>query len=184
MGDQSCQFEHCICNFILWKISSIKLVFDSIKLRYLKPGLENVPTTRLRGFIFCSHPYGCNFYLTLYAYGFAAAIGTWVFVYLSISAGDYDDIVPWPVSKTIQLEVREQLHPLNSWSQTLESKELTRPTSVDFSTVPAVRWPYFFPHTKLFNETEGYLYNDTMCLKFLDPSLSTPTQSSFLFPSA
>ena len=38
MGDQICQFEHSNCNFILWKVTSIKLVFESARLRYLKPG--------------------------------------------------------------------------------------------------------------------------------------------------
>ena len=33
-------------------------------------------------------------------YGFAAVIGTWVSISLSISAGDYDHILPWPIWKT------------------------------------------------------------------------------------
>ena len=92
------------------------------------------------------------------------AIGTWVSVSLSSFAGEYVDNLPWPVTKTIQLKDRHQLEPLNDWSQTIESKELTRPTLADFSTVPTVRYPYFFPHTKLFIEADGYLYNDTMYL--------------------
>ena len=78
MGDQLCQFEHSNCNFILWKVTSIKLVFESARLWYLKPGRENAPTTRLRSPVFRSHFYGYNFYLNLYPYGFAAAIGTWL----------------------------------------------------------------------------------------------------------
>ena len=78
MGDQICQFEHSNCNFMLWKVTSIKLVFESARLWYLKPGRENAPTTRLRSPVFRSHPYGYNFYLNLYPYGFAAAIGTWI----------------------------------------------------------------------------------------------------------
>ena len=70
-----------------------------------------------------------------------------------------------PISKIIQIKVRDQLNPLNAWSQTIESKELTRPTSAKFSTVPTVRCLCFFPHTKLFNETYVYLYNDTMDLE-------------------
>ena len=62
----------------------------------------------------------------MYAHGFAAATGTRVSVSLSISAGDYDDILPWPVSKMIQIKVRDQPDPFNAWSQKIESKELTR----------------------------------------------------------
>ena len=127
--------------------------------------------TRLRSPIFRFHPYGYNFYLIIYPYGFAAAIGTWASISLSISAGENDDIVPWPVSKTIKIKVRDQLNPPNTWSQTIESKELTEPTSTEYSTVPTVRYPYFFPHSKLFDETDGYLDNDPICIEisFLTP---------------
>ena len=132
LGDQIFQFEHSNCNFILWKVTSIKLVFESARLWYLKPGRENPPTTRLRSPVFRSHPYGYNFYLDLYPFGFAAAIGTWLSLSLSISPGEYDDILPWPVSKTIQIKVRDQLNPLNVWSQIIEPGELTRPTTAEF----------------------------------------------------
>ena len=183
MGDQLCQIEHSNCNFNLWKVTSIKLVFESARLWYLKLGRENAPTTRLRSPVFRSHPYGYDFYLNLYPYGFAAAIGTWLSLSLSISPGENDDILPCPVSKTIQIKVRDQLNPLNVWSQTIEPRELTRPTTADFSTVPTVRYPYFFPHTKLFEETIGYLHNDIMYIEisFFDPPIPL-TQSSLLFP--
>ena len=186
MGDQICQFKHSNSNFIWWKVTSIQLVFESARLWYLKPGRENAPTTGLRSPIFRSHPNGYNFYLNLYPYGFGAAIGTWASISPSISAGEYDDILPRPVSKTIQIKMREQLNSLNTWIQTIESEELTRPASAENSTVPTVRYPYFFPHSKLFNEADCYLYNDTMYLEisFFDPPIP-PNQSSllFLFPS-
>ena len=105
---------------------------------------------------------------------------------LSISAGECDDILPWPVSKTIQIKVRDQRNSLNTWSQTIESKELTKPTANEYSTVPTVRYPYFFPHSKIFNETNGYLHNDTIYIEisFLTPPPPPPChpQSSLLFP--
>ena len=76
MGDQICQFEHSNSTFILWKVTSIQLVFESARLWYLKPRRENAPTTRLRSPIFRSHPYGYNFHLNFYPYGFAAAFET------------------------------------------------------------------------------------------------------------
>ena len=91
MGDQICQFEHSNSSFILWKITSIQLVLESARLWYLKPGREDASTTRLRSPLFRSQPYGYNFYLKLDPYGFAAAIGTWASISLSMSAGEYDD---------------------------------------------------------------------------------------------
>ena len=61
MGDQICQFEHSNSTFILWKATSIQLVFESARLWYLKPGRENAKTTRLRSPIFRSHPYATIF---------------------------------------------------------------------------------------------------------------------------
>ena len=103
--------------------------------------------------------------LTFYPYGFAAAIGTWASISLSISAGEYDDILPWPVSKTIQIKVRNQMNPLNTWGQIFESKELTKPTAIEYSTVPTVRYPYFFPHSKFLKETDGYLQIDAIYIE-------------------
>ena len=94
MGDQVCQFEHSNSTFILWKVTSIQFVSESAQLWYLKPGWENAPTTRLRSPIFRSQLYGYNFYLKFFPYGFAAAIGTWASICLSISPGEYDDISP------------------------------------------------------------------------------------------
>ena len=183
MGDQIRQFEHSNSTFILSKVTSIQLVFESARLWYLKPRRENAPTTQLRSPSFCSQPYGYNFHLNFHPDGFAAAIGTWASISLSISAGEYDDILPWPVSKTIQIKVRDQPNPLNTWSQTIESKELTKPTSTEYSTVPTVRYPHFVPHSKLFNETDGYLHNDTIYIEisFFDPPIP-PAQSSLPFP--
>ena len=189
MGDEICQFEHSNCNFILWKVTSIKQVFESARLWYLKPGRENALTTRLRSPVFRSYPYGCNFYLNLYPYGFAAAIGTWLSLSLSlsISPGEYDDILSWPVSKTIQIKVRDQLNPLNVWSQTIEPRELTRLTTADFSTVPTVRYPNFFPHTKLFEFSKKLMatFIMTLCtfkLLSLTSRYHLPSLLYFFFP--
>ena len=61
---------------------------------------------------FCSHIYGCQFYLIFYSFGFAAAIGKGVPISLPISVGEYDDILPWSVSKIIQIKVRDKLEPV------------------------------------------------------------------------
>ena len=107
--------------------------------------------------------------------------GTWVSISLSKSVREYDDILQWSASKTNQIKVRGQLNPLNVWSQTIEPRKLTRPTTADFSTVPTVWCPYFFAHTKLFEETNGYLHNDTMYLEisFVDPQYHLPSPLYF-----
>ena len=133
-------------------------------------------------YFFCYHPYGCKFYLVFYFFGFAVAIGKWasisLFLLVSMMISCHGQFQRYSRSKFVT-----NWNPSNAWSQKIESKKLTRPTITDFSTVPTVRYPYFFPHTKLFEETDGYFRNGTMYIEisFFDPPIP-PTQSSLLFP--
>ena len=56
MGDQICQLEHCNSNFILRKISTMKLVFESVKSWCLKPGrgVQGTHSTNLSRFLYCT----------------------------------------------------------------------------------------------------------------------------------
>ena len=176
-----------------WTLASTKLTVHILvaAVRLIVFGREHYNSvwinyaisTRLGSLIFHHHAYGFNFYPNLYPFGFAVAMGTWVSVSLSFSAVDDDDILPWRVSKTIQVKIHDRLNPLNAWSQTIESKKITRLTSADFFTVPTVWYHYFFPQTKPFNEIDGYLNNDTIYLEisFIDPPKPL-SQSSLLFP--
>ena len=121
--------------------------------------------------------------MKLYPYGFAAVIETWASISPSIYVGENDVILARRVSKTTQIKVHDQLNHLDAWNQTIESKELTRPTSADFSTVPTVRYAYFFPHTKLFNETDSYFYKDTIYhdISFLTPQYHLASLLFFFF---
>ena len=47
---------------------------------------------------------------------------------------------------TIQLKIGDQRDAFNAWAHTIESKELTRPTSTDLATIPKIRCPYFLSH--------------------------------------
>ena len=120
--------------------------------------------------------------LILYSFWFAAAVEKWVPLALPISMGEHDNILPWSVSKIIQIKLRDKLDPVIAGSQTIEFKDLCRPTSADFSTVPTVRYLYFFSHTKLLNETDGCFFKNTMYpeISFFDPPIP-PTHASLLF---
>ena len=67
-------------------------------------------STRLGCLNFRSHPYGYKFYLIFYFFGFAVSIGKWVFISLPVTVGEFDDIMPWSVSKIIQIKCRDKLH--------------------------------------------------------------------------
>ena len=177
MSDQIFQSEHCNSNFILWKLSSMNFGFNSAKKKYLRPGLAKTPTTQICSPIYWFHIHGCNSF-NPYPYGFAAAIATCVSLSSSTSDADYNDVLPWPFWETNQLQIRDQLDPLSTWTQMIGSKGLTRPTSTNFSTVLSVRCPYSFTQRKLFNETDGYSFDNTMYIKnsSSDPPVLTLTQ--------
>ena len=109
------------------------------------------------------------------------------FLAFSNSAGNFDDILLWPRSKVIHLKVKDELDPLKNWTLVMdlrEAKEPNRPTSsTDSITITTVRCPYFLPHTKLFDETEGCLHNGSMYAEtsFTDPQALQPTYSFLLF---
>ena len=69
-------------------------------------------STRLDSVFFRSHPYGCKFYLILYSFGFAAVIEKWAPISFPGSVGEYDDILPCSISKTIQIKFRDKLDPV------------------------------------------------------------------------
>ena len=129
--------------------------------------------TPLDSLLFRSHPYGCKFYLVFYFFGFAAAIGKWasisLYLMVSMRISCHGQFQRYSRSKFVT-----NWNPSNAWSQKIESKKLPRPTSAGFSTVPTVWYPHFFPHTKLFEKTNGYFHNDTMYLEnFLWPPNNT-----------
>ena len=75
------------------------------------------------------------------------------------------------------------MNTLNARIQTTGLEDLTWPNWTDFSTIPTIRYPYFFNHTTLLNEIDGYLNNDTMYLEifFWPPNTTYPVFFSFSF---
>ena len=104
----------------------------------------------------------------MYPYGFATVIGTRVSISLYRFGRDYDDIL----SRTLSIRGHKQLSQKHSLDQTGQSF-YDNNSSITL----------FFPHSKLFNETDGYLHNETIFIEisFSDPP-RLPTQSSLLFP--
>ena len=100
--------------------------------------------------------------------------------------GDYDNLLHWLFSKENHLGLRDQLNPLNTWTQkvqTTQEQPFRRPTPSPKNEASAIAFHKFIPHSKLFNETEGYVVNDTFYLEifFCDPpSQKSTAQASVL----
>ena len=164
---------------ILWKSTSLKLVFDTSKSSARLDNAAKDPSTRYNSPVYRTHPYGCNFFVEFYPYGLEAAAGNDVSIMFALFPGDYDGLLKRPFSKTIHLSVRDQLDPQNTWTITFAPSErisFRRPTREPLRTLMNFN---FFPHSKMFSKTENFLLDNTLYLetKFTnlpDPEGATP----------
>ena len=101
---------------------------------------------------------------------------------LEITLQLYDGLLTWPFPKTIQLSVRDQVDPQNTWTIAFAPSEkisFRRPTREPLPTLMNFN---FFPHSNMFSKTENFLLNDTLNLeiKLTDqpkPEGATPSSS-------
>ena len=165
---------------ILWKLTAVKLVFDTAKS---SPRLDNAakdPSTHYNSPVYRTHPYGYNFFVQFYPYGLDAAAGNHASIMFALFPGDYDGLLKWPFSKTIHLSVRDQLDPQNTWTISFAPSErisFRRPTR---DPLPTLMKFNFFPHSKMFSKTENFLFDNTLYLEIkftdlLDPEGATPS---------
>ena len=167
---------------ILWKLTAVKLVFDTAKS---SPRLDNAakdPSTHYNSPVYRTHPYGYNFFVQFYPYGLDAVAGNHASIMFALFPGDYDGLLKWPFSKTIHLSVRDQLDPQNTWTISFAPSDrisFRRPTR---DALPTLMNFNFFPHSKMFSKTEIFLLDNTLYLeiKFTDlPDPEGATPSSF-----
>ena len=94
---------------ILWKLTSLRLVFDTAKAAARLEVAAKDPSTQYNSPVFRTHRYGYNFFVQLY--GLDSAAGNHVSKMFALFPGDYDSLVTWPFPTTIHLSVRDQLDP-------------------------------------------------------------------------
>ena len=105
--DKIRQLEPGNSDVIIWKIPSVKFVFDSAKVA--RPSLDPLiePATSFSSPIFRTHPHGYNFFIKLYPYGIGPATGKCASVLFALFPGDYDNLLQWPFTKTIHIGIRD-----------------------------------------------------------------------------
>ena len=147
---------------ILWKITSLKLVFDIAKSSARLDNAAKDPNTRYNSPVYRTHPYGYKFFVQFYPYGLDSAAGNHASIMFAFFPANYDGILTWPFPKTIHLSVRDQLDPQSTWTITFAPSEkisFRRPTR---EPVPTLMNFNFFPHSKMFSKTENFLLNDAL----------------------
>ena len=173
---------------IVWKIPSLKFVFDSAKVA--RPSCDSLfePATSFSSPIFRNHPHGYNIFIKIYPYGIGPATGKCASLLFTLFPGDYDKLLQWPFSKHIHIGVRDQLDPMKTWMKTFRRDQdpaYKKPTMSTKTGVATILIKNFIPHSKLFSETEGFLIDGAsfLVIKYSDPPVLNPhTQTSLLFP--
>ena len=183
--DKIRQLEPGNSDVIIWKIPSVKFVFDSAKVA--RPSSDPLiePATSFSSPIFRTHPHDYNFFIKLYPYGIGPATGKCASVLFALFPGDYDNLLQWPFTKTIHIGIRDQLDPMNTWMKTIlpdQDPAYKKPTMSTKTGVATILINNFIPHSKLFSETEGFLIDGASFteIKFSDPPVLRP-QTSLLF---
>ena len=186
--DKIRQLEPGNSDVIIWKIPSLKFVFDSAKVA--RPSSDPLiePATSFSSPIFRTHPHGYKFFIKLYPYGIGPATGKCASVLFALFPGDYDNLLQWPFTKTIHIGIRDQLDPMNTWTKTIlpdQDPAYKKPTMSTKTGVATILINNFIPHSKLFSETDGFLIDGASFveIKFSDPPVLKPyNQTSLLFP--
>ena len=146
---------------ILWKLTSLRLVFDTAKSAARLDDTATNPSTHYISPVYRTHPHGYNFFVQFYPYGLDFAAGSHASIMFALFLGDYDGSLAWPFPKTIYLSVRDQLDPQNKWTTFFAPSEkisFRRPTREPCPTLTTFN---FFPHSKMFSKTENFLSNNT-----------------------
>ena len=173
---------------IIWRIPSVKFVFDSaIKARPSSDPLIE-PATSFSTPIFRTHSHGYNFFIKFFPYGIGPATGKCASKLFTLFPGDFDNLLKWPFSKLIHMGIRDQLDPMNTWIKTIRPDQdpaYKKPTMSTKTEAAIVLINNFISHSKLFSETEGFLIDGASFIeiRFSDPPVMKPqTQTSLLFP--
>ena len=186
--DKIRQLEPGNTDVIIWKIPSMKFVFDSAKVA--RPSSDPLiePATCFSSPIFRTHPHGYNFFIKLYPYGIGPTTGKCASILFTLFPGDYENLLQWPYSKLIHIGIQNQLDPMNTWMKTIRPDQdpaSKKPTMSTKTAVATILINNFIPHSKLFSETEGFLNDGASFeeIKFPDRHVLKPhTQTSLLFP--
>ena len=119
LQDKFRQLEAGSSNTILWRIPSVRFVFDSAKSAHRRSKPIDDKSSSFWSPVFRTHPYGYNFIVRFRLYGIDTVAGHFATLIFAFFPGDYYGILRWPFPKVIHLRLRDQLDPLNVWTQTI-----------------------------------------------------------------
>lgn len=162
---------------LLWKISGFNTIFDNAKIQETrKQKNRTVDSNSPCDFcspLFYTAPQGYLMYMRLYPYGCDSAVGKYVSLFVALSPGEFDGVLPWPFTSTIEISILNQDDLSDKWTQTIvpggnNLQCFQRPSSKSGNMSVGIL--HFILHNKLFGNSGGsssYIKHDTMYVEVL-----------------
>ena len=158
--DKIRQLEPGNSDVIIWKIPSVKFVFESAKVARPPSDPLIEPAASFSSPIFRTHPHGYSFFIKFYPYGIGPATGKCASILFTLFPCGYDNLLQWPFTKIIHIGIRNQLDLLNTLTKTIQldhDPAYKKPTISTKTGVATIIINNFVPHSKLLSQTEGFL---------------------------
>ena len=103
---------------IMWKLTSLRLFFDTDKSAAKLDDAATNPSTHYKSSVYRTHPHVYNFFVQFYPNDLDYAAGNHASNMFALFPSVYDALLAWPFPKTSHLSVRDQLDPQNKWTIT------------------------------------------------------------------
>ena len=105
---------------ILWRLPSVRFIFDLAKSAHRQSEPIDDRSSGYWSPAFRTHSYGYNLIIEFHPFGIDTAAGQCATFIFAFFPGHYDGLLRWPFPKVVHLSLRDQLDPLNVWTQTIQ----------------------------------------------------------------
>jgi len=159
----------------IWRITGFRTVFNNAKDAHNdKDRVSPYSPTDFCSPLFYTSQHGYCMYLRCFPYGADAAIGKSLSLFVSLSPGDYDGILPWPFHKMIEIGLISQngSSPLVKTIIPGDARWAQRPGGKGRNMSVGVQ--SFIGHSELFQGAEEYLKNDQINIEITIKDVPTP----------
>ena len=96
---------------ILWKLTSLRIVFDTANSAARLDDAATNLSTHYNSPVYRTRPHGYNFFVQFYPYGLDSAAGKYASFIFALFPGDYDGLLARPFPKMIHLSAAINLTP-------------------------------------------------------------------------
>ena len=157
----------------IWKLESLVVFFNNGKLFEETKNKNDTNPNLVRDFCstaFLRKPYGYSFLICAFTYGCGPALGKLMYITIFVIAGPLDDILSWPVKRTIQISTFGQGKSGLTWTK---FRKIDNKTSHCFSR-PSTQQPhpsccifFYLPHEGMCKTYKNLIKNDNEYIQIM-----------------